>query len=279
MNNQNFEGANNPESIERGKNILISIDLIRHPEKDHATGKLTQKGKDDFYDQLQDDLGDGKEYDTVKFYVSPLSRGQEAKEPITKFMEVSGVDTSIRNRDQLVGRFQEVGPEFKKEMTAILEKNEQITKEQIEEMRARDESIPAYEPANKDFETKSNEILIRDFFEKNLPSTSFTGKEHAEAVKGLVDHFSELARKLKSGSKVKLVLVSHSGVIEYLTKYVYLQNHPEVKAEDVSVEDIGGLIDFSKGPEITITSDDRGEQKINFRFKDLDLTYDPKINL
>ncbi len=273
MEKPNLDKINLSESIETGKNVTMSIDLIRHPEKDPATGKLTQAGKDAFFKQLSEDFIDRGDYDLIKFYVSPLSRGQEAKESIGRFMEASGVNTSIRNRKELVGRFLEVGPNFKKEMTAILERNELITKEQADTAREKDQTIPAYEPANKDFETKSNELLIRDYFEENLPSASFSGREHAEALKELIDHFSRLSSRLKSGSKVKLVLVGHSGVIEYLTKYVYLQNHPEIKAGDVSVDDIGGLVDFSKGPEILIKSDEGGEQKIRFKFKDLDLDY------
>lgn len=269
----NFESRKSMESAEKGKNVLVSIDLIRHPEKDPTTGKLTQGGKDKFFSRLQEDFSGKEEYDTVKFYVSPLSRGQESKEPITAFLEASEINTTIRNKPELVGRFAEVGPDFKKEMTAVLEKSDQMTKAEIEAMRERDASIPAYEPASKDFETKSNELLIRDFFEKNLPGTGFTGKEHAQALGGLIDHFANMASRLKSNSKVKLVLVGHSGVIEYLTKQVYLQNHPELKSEDVDVSKIGGLVDFGQGPEIKIISDERGEQKINFKFKDLDLIY------
>jgi hypothetical protein len=269
----NIQNIESKESFERGRNVLVSIDLIRHPEKDPSTGKLTQSGKDNFFSQLNEDFGDGDEYDTIKFYVSPLPRGQEAKEPITDFLEATQINTQIRDKKELVGRFNEVGPNFKSEMIAILEQNELLTKQQVEETRLRDQSIPAYEPASKDFETKTNELLIRDFFDKKLPSTEFTGREHADVLKGLVDHFSDLASRLKSGSKVKLVLVGHSGVIEYLTKEVYLQNHPEIKPEDVSVDEIGGLVDFGEGPEITIISDENGEQKVNFKFKNLDLDY------
>lgn len=267
---------NKIESIdtpERGTNVTVSIDLIRHPEKDPSTGKLTEDGKDAFFSQLSEDLGNGEAYDTIKFYVSPLSRGQESKEPISAFLEASEINTKIRNKKELVGKFNEVGSSFKQEMTSILEQRELLTKKQLDETRVRDQSIPAYEPASKDFETKTNELLISEFFDKELPSTEFTGREHAEVVKSLINHFAKLAEKLKSGSKVKLVLVGHSGVIEYLTKLIYLENHPELKSEDVSVETIGGLVDFSDGPEITIQSDNTGAQKINFKFKDLNLTY------
>jgi hypothetical protein len=82
-----------------------------------------------------------------------------------------------------------------------------------------------------------------------------------------------MAKRLKSNSKVKLVLVGHSGVIEHFLKFVYLQNHPEIKPEDVDVEKIGGLLEFGEGPEITIRSNENSEQTIEMKFKDLTLSY------
>lgn len=261
------------ESMERGANVLVRIDLIRHPEKDHTTGKLTEHGKEVFFANLTKDFEEGEKYDTVKFYVSPLSRGQEAKEPITSFLEASNIPTTIRNKEELVGKAREIGTSFKTEMTKILEQEGALTQQQIDEVRQRDALISAHEPATKDFETQTNELLIRDYFDKEFPASSFTGKEMGASIKSLIDHFSDMASRLKSDSKVKLVLVGHSGIIEHFTKYVYMQNHPEIKPEEVDVETIGGLIDFGEGPEITIHSDETGKQSIVLKFKNLTLTY------
>jgi len=267
------ENIEKKEPLERGSNVLVRIDLIRHPEKDPTTGQLTEQGKEEFFENLTKDFQGGEDYDTVKFYVSPLSRGQEAKEPIASFLEASNIPTTIRNKEELVGKAREIGPSFKTEMTKILEQEELLTKKQIDEARQRDLSIPAHEPASKDFETKTNEILIRDYFDKEFPGASFTGKEMGESIKSLIDHFSDMASRLKANSKVKLILVGHSGVIEHFTKYVYLQNHPEVKPEDVDTETIGGLVHFGEGPELTIQSDDAGKQEIELKFKNLNLIY------
>lgn len=261
------------KSPERGANVLVRIDLIRHPEKDPATGKLTENGKEEFFNNLTKEFQEGKQYDTVKFYVSPLPRGQESKEPISSFLEASNIPTTIRNKEELVGKAREVGASFKTEMTKILEQEELLTQQQIEEARQRDAVIPSYEPASKDVETKTNEVLIRDYFNKEFPGSAFTGKEMGESIKNLIDHFSEMASRLKSDSKVRLVLVGHSGVIEHFTKYVYLQNHPEIKPEDVDAETIGGLVNFGEGPEITIQSNEAGDQTIGLKFKNLTLTY------
>lgn len=261
------------KSSERGANVLVHIDLIRHPEKDSATGKLTEDGKEIFFNNLTKEFQEGEKYDTVKFYVSPLPRGQESKEPISSFLEKNDIHTTIINKEELIGRAREMGASLKTEMTKILEQERLITQQQIDEVMQRDQSIAAYEPSTKDFETHSNEILIRDYFDKKFPASSFTGKEMGESVKNLINHFSEMASHLKSNSKVKLILVSHSGIIEHFTKYVYLQNHPELKPEDVDAKTIGGLVNFGEGPEIIIKSDQAGNQTIKFKFKNLNLTY------
>jgi len=261
------------KSHERGANVLVRIDLIRHPEKDPATGKLTEDGKTEFFSNLIREFEEGEKYDTIKFYVSPLSRGQESMEPISSFLESSNISTTIRNKEELIGKAREMGASFKTEMIKILEQEELLTKQQIEEARLRDAVIPSYEPSSKDVEKKTNEVLIRDYFNKEFPGSAFTGKEMGESVKNLIDHFSEMASRLKSDSKVRLVLVGHSGVIEHFTKYVYLQNHPEIKSEDVDAEAIGGLVDFGEGPEITIQSNETGNQTIGLKFKNLTLAY------
>lgn len=269
--NPNFERDNTPE---RGANVTVSIDLIRHPEKDPRTGKLTEAGKEVFFTQLQKLWEENSDqYDTIKFYVSPLSRGQEAREPIGKFLEVNAIPTTVRNKEELVGRMKDIGPDFKAEMTKILEEQDLLTSSQLAEVKERDATISAHEPATKDFETQTNELLIRDYFDKPLPASSISGRELGEPIGDLIHHFSKMASRLKSNSRVKLILVGHSGVTEHFIKQVYLQNNPDLKPETVDVQKIGGLLEFGEGPEISIQSDAVGEKAINLKFKDLDLEY------
>ena len=261
------------ETHEKGVNVLVHIDLIRHPEKNPETGKLTEKGKKEFFDNLMKDFQEGDEYDTIKFYVSPLPRGQEARGPASSFLEAVDIPTTIRDKKELAALVQKIEPALIAEITKILEERGELSAKELEEMKKGSKALPYYEPPTKSFETKANELTIHEFFDKKFPGGSFTGEDIAEEIKRLVDHFSKLASRLNADSRVRLVLVGHSGIIEHFTKYVYLQNHPELKPKDVDAEMIGGLVGFGEGPEITIQSDENGKQKIDFRFKDLDLTY------
>ncbi len=254
---------------ERGANIRVVIDLLRHPEKEYATGKLTEAGKADLAEKLNREYSEG-DFDTVKCYVSPLSRGQESVEPIGEFLRENGIHTVTRTKDQLSGRATEVGPGFKPAVTELIKQQNDLLVETADE----DSDRAAHEPHSKDFETAANEILIRDFFDQKFPDSPIGGREIGGEVDGLVRHLAELAERMKSGSRVKFVLISHSGVIEQFIKLVYLKNHPELEPKEVKVSDMGGLMDYMSGPQIFIDSDESGRQKARIQFKDMTLDYD-----
>jgi predicted SnoaL-like aldol condensation-catalyzing enzyme len=134
----------------------------------------------------------------------------------------------------------------------------------------------AMEPVSKDEESIKNEILIQEFFDKKFPEGELKGEDVAYTLDSLMQHFAQMAQRFRSDSKVKLVVIGHSGIVEYLTKLIFLKNHPEMKSENVGVEQIGGLINYMEGPKITIISDANGKQVANFKFKDLNLDYEIK---
>lgn len=254
---------------ERGAKVTVVIDLLRHPEKEYATGKLTEAGKAELRERLNREYTEG-DFDTVKCYVSPLNRGQESMEPIGDFLKENGIETVTRSKKELAGRASEVGLGLKPAITELIKKENEYFVETTDE----DLDRPSYEPHSKDFETSANEILIRDFFDQKFPDSSIGGKEVGEEIDSLIKHLAELAQKMNSGSKVKFVLISHSGVIEHFIKLVYLKNHPEVEPKDVKVADIGGLMDYMSGPQISINSDESGKQKASIQFKDMVLDYE-----
>ena len=266
------QGIERERTPEKGANVLISIELIRHPEKDFQTGSLSEKGKADFLDKLKEEH-QPEQYDTTKFYVTPLKRGQEAKEPIQIFMDDEGIETKIRDKKELGVRMEGVGNNFKQELDEVLREKGLITDEDNTYTEKQQRQLASYDTPSKNYEHVAIELLLDDYFDENFPDSSLTGKDIANQIDGLIKHFADLAHRIKSGSKIKLVLISHSGVIEYLTKEIFLRNNPELSSKEVKTWQIGGLVDYMEGPSITIQSDETGEQKIGFKFKDLDLDY------
>ncbi len=260
--------AESTVNLERGANVTIRIDLLRHPEKDYATGKLTEAGKEALLEKLNDEYTEG-EFDTVKCYVSPLSRGQESMEPIGQFLNENGISTVTRTRDQLSGRATEIGKGLKSAMTELIQQEDATL-----EIPREDPTRPAYEPSSKDFETASNHILIRDFFDQKFPDSSISGQDMGQEIDTLIKHLAKLASKMRAESKVKFVLISHSGVVEHFIKLAYLKSHPELKPNEVGVGDVGGLLSYMDGPQISITSDKSGKQAAKIQFKDVILDYE-----
>jgi broad specificity phosphatase PhoE len=252
-----------------GSNVTLVIDLLRHPEKDYATGNLKEEGKQAFVDKLKEEYADPtKQFDTIKAYVSPMKRGQQAMEPLSAFLKDAGIQTTIRTKNELEGKMSMYTDETDAAMDKILEE-----RNLLETPDGGYQKENAVEPVSKDEETIKNEILIQEFFDKDFPEGELKGEDVAHELDSLIQHFAQMAQRFESESKVKLVVVGHSGINEYLTKLIYLQNHPELKPEEVSVEQIGGLLDYMSGPKITIISDENGKQTAKFEYKDLSLEY------
>ena len=246
------------ENFEKGKNVSIDIELIRHPEKSHETGDLTDSGREAFLQKLKDEHSD--DYDLVKFYISPMKRGQQSGEIAQEYLDESNIDSKIRTRKQLVPKMEGFSKESMEEVAKLISKEEEIDKER-----------PAYEPPSKDFETKANELLIQKYFDQNFPLSEFSGEDIGKELNNFINHFTEMAKRLNSDSNVKLCLVSHSGIIEHLVKYLYLKENPDKKPEDVTAEEIGGLVDFMDGPKFHIETDEGGEPHVRMKFKNIDL--------
>lgn len=267
MNMSGFEQGQGIENKERfGRSVTLVIDLIRHPEKDYATGNLKEEGKIAFINKLKEEYNNpGQQFDTIKCYVSPLKRGQQAMEPLFQFLAESGISTTIRTKRELEGGMNQYGQETDTAMGQILA-DRGLSNEFYQK-------ADALEPVSKDEESLKNEILIQEFFDKEFPKISLKGEDVARELDTLIQHFVKMAKRFSSDSKVKIIAVGHSGIIEYLTKLVYLKNHPEETSSEVGAEQIGGLLDYMTGPKITIVSDANGKQSAKFEYKDLSLEY------
>lgn len=179
---ENFESN---ESVEKeyGANVEIDIELIRHPEKNPETGDITEKGKEEFLNKLEGNYD--SEYEVYKFYLSPHKRPQQTRETIQKFLDEKNIKTKIRDKKELLGGFSEK------------------------------EGETSYEPKSEEDEKMGNKLMIEKFFDEYVPETDIKGENIGLEIKELVDHFRKLASRLRSNSKVKIILVGHSGIIEH----------------------------------------------------------------
>ncbi len=256
------------ERLEYGANVAMEIELIRHPDKDYETGNITNKGKQQFLEKLENEYDDS--FDLVKFYLSPHKRPQQLRKDIQNFLKEKRIKSSIRTKEELLGRWSEFSPQAKKALIEELKKRNILTQDDLDKITKEKKQI-AYEPETIDLEQVGNSLLIEQFFDKKWPDSHLKGKDFGQEIEKLIDHFSKLASRLKSNSRVKIVLIGHSGVIEYFNKLIYLKNHPELQPEEVNLKMIGGLIKPLEGPKIEIRSDENGKQTIKLFFKGKEL--------
>ncbi len=257
------------EKPKYGANVYLEIDLIRHPEKDYETGDLTEEGKAALLEKLRNSHDD--KFDTHKFYLSPHKRPQQSREKIQEYLDEFDLKTKTRNKEELTGRIMtEFTPEAAKALHQELADKGIYNINEEEETLQKDRLV---EPVSKDQEKKGNEYFLKEFYDKNLPDFHMSGKDIAAEIEKVVKHFVSMTSRLKSDSKVKLTMIGHSGIVEYFTKLVYLQNHPELKPSEVTAEMLGGLLNYSEGPSITIQTDEMGEEDVKIKFKDLVLDY------
>lgn len=254
-----------------GKNVVVDIDLLRHPAKDPQTGDLTEQGKRDFLDKLNTEYDPS--FTIYKFYLSPHKRPQQLKETLQSFLEKKGISTTIRNKDKLLSYMQGLTLQTQAAILGELVARGVLSEEDSQYIREKNKDIPAYEPATRAFEEAGNRMLIEEFFEQNFPNSEFSGRDIGQDIARLVQHFRVLTSRLHSGSKVKIILIGHSGVIEHFLKLMYIQRHPEVLSKTVDVARMGGLLEPMEGPNIIITSNSSGKQtaQLKFRGQEIDL--------
>ncbi len=224
-----------------------TILLLRHPEKDPATGNLKGSGKNTLHDFLTTLWRIGG-FDSLKLLVSPLPRGQQSISVLERFTRTIVITCTVSTSPLLQGLADRIDGE-----AMIAELNQQLGTA----VTAVTDGRPKYEPPSADFEKQGNHLLIKEYYDQEFPGCPFTRREHGAQIGEMV---RTVAREEPIGEKTLVVAISHSGVVEDWLKTVYLENHPNITdATKVGAKELGGLLGFCEGPMITITYDSDGE--------------------
>ena len=260
---------NNPQQNRFGRNVTTVIYLKRHCRKDYATGNLSPEGKQALLESLlaEHAATEADQFDIVECCTSPLKRGQQAKEVLAQFLLAIGMPTTVETKEELRG---------------LMDRYTGVTDEALNHMlvargllgEAVTGKADAFEPESEIEEREANRILLVEYFDQTFPEGDLKGIDVANELDSLVRQFAIESRGCPSGNKVKKIAIGHSGIYEYLTKLVYLQNHPDIRSEDVSLEMIGGLIAYLGSIRITIATDVNGTFSGLLEYKHLSLRYD-----
>ena len=237
---ENFESNNNnaishneqKETLKFGNNIDLVVDLIRHAEKESVEGGLSQKGKEWAYTYGENIKTEFQDSAGVKIYYSPAKRTTQTAEEIKKGAETKYIPRE-RKSLTLDGR---ISDDFGNKLVEIINQN-------------------------KGDESEAIQIMI-DTGDKRIDEQSLSSKEYSKDLAKQLLLFVEMTKKFRDESKVNIVLVSHSGIIEHLLVDVLHMNRENF------IKEIGGPVKFLEGARFEIKRENKENMEILFEFRE-----------
>lgn len=204
--------------------------LWRHPEKG-PDGNVTAAGLEALHDKLGNEWRGGG-FNSLRLFVSDHKRGVQCIPTLQKFAEAIGVASPVTTSPLLLGLANQID-------TAALD------------------TFLTGALGEGYTEAAATSLLLTEYFDRPLPGATFTGREHATTIH---EFMKGIARSKSPTNRRLTVAISHSGVIEYWLKRVYLENRSFVNdSRTVTVENTGGLVDFLQGPRVEIERDQTGD--------------------
>ena len=240
MESKEFTSENQIESKERfGRNVEVHILFARHGEKDE-TGNLTPEGKE----QARIAGESLEKRDVIKADVAPVQR---VIDTVNSIVESAPHDKKMNIRTRTELGYQ-ASPDFVRQFRGI-------------EAQGGD-TAPQW---------------FLDFGEKRPDQSTLSPHEVAEQLASLVEHYTELAKRLYSGSRVDWVLGTQQALPEALLKEVLLRTENDKKISGFqNLAEIGGALRFAETIDFEIKTGNDGNMalKINFRGKNYDVDVD-----
>ena len=225
---------------EYGRSVEVHAVFMRHGERADS-GALTEEGikqAEAFGQSLENK-------DAVKVYSSPIQRAIETAEQVIK---TAPHDKKLKTRIRSELEIPSISQQF-------LEK--------LKEM----------ETQNPDTSTE----FYLSFGKERPDKETASPHEIAEMMAYILTKYFKIAEKLKSGSNIDLVNVTHQGLPEALLKEVLIQQEEEkIKIGFEKLEEIGGPLKLAESMEFRIKTDEQGKKTVQLYLRgkifDLDLS-------
>ena len=229
---QHFERKEN-----YGHDVTIMVDIIRHAEKAGANGPLTQEGIEAARSLGKKLRSESPDSAGIKVYHSGVKRAEQTGEAIAE-------NTPFIPRKKpglnLHGKFS-------------------------------DEFLEEFESRVNDGGNESQAVQwYLDFGDQKPDATTASSKEASEEIVREINHIIEMSKRLKEHSKVNIVLVSHSGVVEH-----FIADALKIDRKNFTSE-TGGSLGYLEDLKIIVHRISPTEVKIQMKFRDkeVELTED-----
>ena len=252
-----------------GNDVFLRLTFMRHAEKD-ALGKITKTGKEVARERGKSIVEDEEQFDAYKVYhskPSPLNKKHAMRAEET----AKALDEGIKNEGLPQTQF------HRRPLRELLSDKILKTSDEFMQKLLRAEEEPGVETGDK--EGASLSYYLDNFFDERPDRDTASMKEVGEEILEIVEHFIELSGHLKNRSKVNILLVSHSGMIEPMLKLLLKKQQAEKgSAQDISLRDLGGAIKFLEEVKFDILREDKENYTVTLSFRDKHINLG-KLNL
>jgi len=252
MGETNPEVSNNPEKREKGSNVKIIIKFLRHGERT-KDGLLTDYGRDVTRQRAQES-GIGKEdFDAVRAIGStadtpPEGMGRALETADIYSHEVAGDDAFNTKKDDLLN-YQTLLTSRPYDHVPVYNS---YLPENFNEL-SDEEKVAAAKVAQI--------ATVNHLLSLTSPEALNYKKEIVGAYASVIDHYSKLAQRLKSGSRVLIPAGTHGGNMELILKAALIRTDEsgQKKVGFEKMEEIGGEMDPSEAFNVSVETDSQGE--------------------
>lgn len=250
------EAIQKSEKKERGKNVKLRLIFLRHAHKaemdPHAGGVISQSNLSEKGKQASQNLGwTAATEENLKAYVSRFERSLETAENFligTLEKEDAPAIFSTRVRPALDA------PHFSEEFIDVYRAHFSPKPENFDSL-----SLDEKEKIIEDIEAPAVEYWLERWDEKFDEETE-SAAEVAERTAYYFSCFDRMSEKLKSGSQVELMNITHKTVTEPFLIACLKPPLPNLKEAE-------GPLDLLEGWEIIIETDENGKKSHAVKFR------------
>jgi hypothetical protein len=242
------------ESLEKGNDVEIMVKFLRHGERDKE-GRLTDHGREITVERAIESGIGPEDFDAVKAIGSDAGMksgvGRRAFETADIYAHTVAGDKALHSRVQKLLSFEELKNPVPYDHVKIYNAN---LPEDFGSLSNEDKVEAA---------KKAQSATIDYLMALDTPEAEAYKKEMAGAFAILIQHYSKMAKRLKSGSRVLLPAGTHGGVMEFLLQkaLVYRGRDGNQKMGFIRSEEVGGEFSPSEAYNVEIATNEQGSQK------------------
>lgn len=247
---------------ERGENVRIVLKFIRHGERTKE-GELTDLGRRITRERARDKRIENQDYDAVKAVGS--TAGPKGARGMQRALETADIYASETPHDG----------DFKTRPRPILSYETLKSKPPYEHGTIYNSYLPENFKELPDEEKikaskKAQTATVNHLLSLKSSEAETYKKEVAGSFATFIEHYREMAKRLKSGSKVLIPSGTHGGTMELLLQQALVREETDGKKVlgFENLDEIGGDFDPSDSYNVDIGTNDRGD------FRELAVTFD-----